>query len=131
MSGDVNSPSTRPHRFLVAFGYLGGGIAWLLHLLSAYAIAEFGCVAGAGAHRWAGVTLVAWLLLGVTAVLLLAGVASMLVAVKLRAREPGGELESSLSARAYLARSGAIMSGLFVLIILAQTVPIFYYLESC
>jgi hypothetical protein len=122
--------STRSHPLALAFGYLGGGIAWLLHLLASYAIAEFGCARGEPL-RFAGITTVAWLLIGVTTVLLLVAVSSALVSARLRPPQRGGEAESAISSRAYLARSGAIMSSVFLLIILAQTVPILFYLESC
>lgn len=43
------------------FGVLGGAIAWMLHLLLAYAIAEFGCVSPFHEVKRLGLSGVAWL----------------------------------------------------------------------
>lgn len=43
------------------FGVMGGAVAWFLHFVLAYLIAEFGCVNGWGEVHWLGLSAVAWL----------------------------------------------------------------------
>lgn len=42
------------------FGVIGGAVAWLLHLLFAYAIADFGCVSDFRNVRWLEFSGLAW-----------------------------------------------------------------------
>lgn len=109
------------------FGLLGGAVAWLVHLLLAYVIAEFGCLSPLATHTLLGVTAVAWMLLAATLVTLAGAVAATLVALRSDRRLR----DHHEFAGAYMARLGLITSGLFVFIILVQSLPIFYYLSSC
>lgn len=121
-------------RGTLIFGLLGGAVAWLLHLLLAYLIAEFGCLLGYGEVMWGGVSLVAWTLLVMSALILaLAGVATAVSYIKWEELGLGsaGEGTEKRSAQLFLARTALITNFLFLLIILAQTVPIFYYLREC
>lgn len=114
------------------FGLLGGGLAWLAHLLLAYFIAEFGCLAGWGEIFMFGVTAVAWAVIASSALTLAMAVLASVVARRIRDRlcgeqrddaEPAPELE--------LARAGFITSSLFTFVILVQSVPVFFYLRHC
>ena len=61
--------STRDYnRVRLWFGLVGGAVAWLVHLMGAYAIAEFGCVGTTQEYSFLGITLVSWLLIGLTLV---------------------------------------------------------------
>ncbi|MEX0717840.1 MAG: hypothetical protein WD066_14695 [Planctomycetaceae bacterium] len=112
------------------FGFLGGAFAWTAHLLAAYAIAEFGCFGGLAGHSWGGISAVAWSIIGVT----IPAVAIAVAAVWIAGRAAGefesnaGELERTDS---FLARIGFYSSGIFLLVILAQTLPVLFFLGDC
>lgn len=122
-------------RGLLWFGLLGGGGAWTLHLLSAYIIAEFGCISGLDEIRFAGITQVAWLILGASALMLLVAALVTLLAYRVTRRLAVASRDplaaEDLDAEVYMARIGYITSGVFLLIILVQTVPVLYFLRSC
>jgi hypothetical protein len=114
------------------FSFLGGGIAWTLHLLSIYAIGEFGCVSGLGRVMFAGVSAVAWAIIFVSILLfLLSGFSVTLAFFDMRkdslkeTRDPGNE------GGEYLSRFGFILNLLFSLIIAVETMPVFWYLGGC
>ena len=123
-------PVSRPALW---FGLLGGLLAWMLHLMGAYVIAEFGCVNQSGGPVYLGLSLVAWLLAGLSLLaLLLAATATLVACRNIRRLRPGPEGRSEVEASlAYMARAGAISGGLSTLVIAVQTVPIFYYLQGC
>jgi hypothetical protein len=118
-----------PRRWARWYGFLGAPIAWTLHLLGAYAIAEFGCVGLGDSPRYGGVTLVSWMLLGLTGVLVLGAGGALGVAALMR--QPLGEAHGIAETERYLMRSGTYLGVVFLLIILVQAIPIFYYLEGC
>ena len=61
MTHDISYPQvTRTGLWL---GLVGGGAAWMLHLLLAWTIAEFGCVAGLGKVQASGISMVSWMLI--------------------------------------------------------------------
>jgi hypothetical protein len=115
------------------FGLLGGGVAWLIHFLAAYIIAEFGCISGWGKGTFMGVTGLAWLLLGVSAVMLGLCTWSVLIARRcLRdLRKAPFADRARVQSRIFMARAGFISGAIFVLIILVETLPIFFYLQRC
>jgi heme/copper-type cytochrome/quinol oxidase subunit 2 len=117
------------------FGLLGGGVAWSWHLLSAYLIAEFGCVSGLGERHVAGVSVVAWLILAASAIALLVVGAALWVAYRSRERlareaDPAND-DDDTAPELSLARTGFITSVIFLMIIAVQTIPIFFYLRNC
>jgi hypothetical protein len=112
------------------FGLVGGGVAWVVHLLASYVIAEFGCVSGWGQEKHLGVTTMAWLLLGVS--FLTAGWAGLATFMAYRNKQRLRPFESSEGSSAvYMARAGCITSGIFLFVILVESVPIFFFLQSC
>lgn len=117
------------------FGVMGGAIAWLIHLLGSYGIAEFGCVSPFRETRLWGLTGVAWLELGLGALMAALALAATLVAQRNKRYASGSAADTvhfeSSDPRAFMARTGAVSSALFLFIILVQTVPIFYYLRDC
>lgn len=110
-------------------GVLGGALAWLVHFLLAYVIAEWGCVPLVPGVRVLGLTGTIWLLLIVSAVMFAIACASALIARRSRARlpDPGGEG----GAEPFMARLGVQLSALFAFIIAVESVPIFYFLSGC
>ena len=115
------------------FGLLGGALAWTAHLLLAYTVAEFGCVSTFKELSYLGISAVAWLLIGITAIALLVASAATLVAYRSNTRMHARLSESVTEndPRAYVAFTGFITSALFTLTIVVESVPIFYYLRSC
>lgn len=120
--------------FRLWFGVLGGAIAWLVHLLLSYGIAEFGCVSPFRDAQWLGFSGVAWLE-AATTVLAVAFAASAIVVAQRNKAPWGGDAEvvqhESSDPRAFMARTGAIASALFLFIILVQALPILFYLRRC
>jgi phage shock protein PspC (stress-responsive transcriptional regulator) len=113
------------------FGLLGGALAWLVHLLGAYAAAEFGCVGGLGERQQWGVSLVAWLVIAVTAAALVPAMAATLIAYRCYRRLPEGAADAEPSAERLAARAGMLTSGLFALVIVFESIPVLYYLRAC
>lgn len=121
------------------FGFLGGAVAWTAHLLLAYLFAEFGCVGELRERFIFGLAAPAAVITFVTVVLLLTAVLATLVAYR-AAKRMGlsiigsteiEEQKRQAGAAIYLARAGVMMSGLFVFVILVQSLPIVYFLRSC
>lgn len=111
---------------------LGGGIAWVLHLLLAYIVSEFGCLRGWEEIQFLGLSVVAWLLLFVSlGALALAGAAT--IASWRSAGRDGGEEtgEAGADAKAFSARFGMLTNPFFGFIILVESIPIFYYFQAC
>jgi hypothetical protein len=113
------------------FGLLGGGVAWLAHLLLSYLIAEFGCMSGWGKETWLGVTTLAWLLLAVSFLTLLGAGLAVYVAFRSKQRLGRSDPSEEPASAEYMARAGYITSGVFLFIILVESVPIFFFLQSC
>lgn len=114
------------------FAFLAGGIAWTLHLLSIYAIGEFGCVSGLGESIYWNISVVAWLILiSSVALLVVAMIAASIGFVDMRKDAnlsmPIIEDEGGV----YLSKFGFILSVLFCLIIIVETLPVFAYLHGC
>jgi len=123
---------TGPRRWRRWFAFLGGGFAWTFHLLSIYAIGEFGCVGGAGDIFYMGISLVAWMILVLSFLLFGVAASASLIGYRdkrqdllekhSRPEEEGGRFLSSF---------GFMLSALFTLIILVETLPVFAYLDGC
>jgi hypothetical protein len=116
------------------FGLLGGAFAWLAHLMIAYGVAEFGCVGRLGSSTMLGISIVAWLVLVLSGVTFFVAVAAAVAAYRghrqLVAMQ-AAQQETSSAAKVYAARAGWITSGLFALVILVESLPVFYYLQDC
>ncbi len=108
-------------RWTLRFCLLGGGIAWTLHLVGAWAIAEFGILGG-----FAGVNT---LILVLSAAMLLAAGAATLVSAHVR-RAAGPENHEDARTVAFCGRFGIVTNAVFTVIIAAQTVPVFYFLDQ-
>jgi len=133
--------SERPpdHRGTVAHawlwvGLMGGAIAWVLHLLLAYGIAEFGCASTVGQTQWLGFSAVAWLEAIASVAMLVAAILSSVIAkrnqIAFSQAETANRLEPQ-DPRLFMARSGVLTSRLFVFIIAVQSLPLMFYLREC
>jgi hypothetical protein len=114
-------------------GLFGGAIAWTVHLMLAYVVAEFGCVGRLGERSYQGISMVAWLELALTGATTLASAAATAVAYRSyrRLRSSGQSADADRAAERDTARAGLLTSGIFTLIILFESIPIFYYLRHC
>ncbi len=115
----------------VWFVVLGGAMAWLAHLLLAYGLAEFGCVAGWTRYAWLDVSVVAWLLTAVSLVMLIVAASAAWLGwqcVRRMRQEEGGFTREAVF---WLLRAGFIMSLTFTVVIAVQSVPIIFYLSRC
>ncbi|WP_164102415.1 hypothetical protein [Candidatus Laterigemmans baculatus] len=122
------------HRFQLWFSVLGGAVAWTLHLLLSYGVAEFGCVSPFRTIDWIGLSGVAWLEILVTLLTLAVAVASTLIALRIKRRLLGDAAASSSAAsdgRVFMARSGVMAGAIFVFIIVVEALPILYFLRDC
>jgi hypothetical protein len=124
--------ATAPRAWRRWFAFLGGGFAWTFHLLSIYAVGEFGCVSGMGNMTYAGISKVAWMILTLSVLALAVAVAAAFVGYRdkhwdrsqkvISAEDDGGRFLSSF---------GFLLSSLFVFIIFVETLPVFFYLDGC
>lgn len=119
-------PPYPPPRWRRWFAFLGGGVAWTLHLLGVYLIAEFTCVSGADHTRWLGTSVTAWAVLGLSLCLLLISLAATWIG-----RRDSRDATQTQTGENYLSRVGWMLSGLFALIILFESLPMLYYLDGC
>lgn len=123
MTAETSIVTSHRGRATIWCSLWGGGCAWLLHLLAAWAFAEFGCLSGLGRPGPAGISQVAWLVLGVSA--LCFGMAGAALGLSRRCGRIDGETGR------FAARYGVWVNGLFMLIIAAQTMPVFFHLKDC
>lgn len=103
---------------------LGGAVAWLAHLLSAYAAAEFGCESFLRRWRFLTVNAVSWVIIAATLVFMSLAIAAIVMSWR-RRRDPPDAVA------AYMANLGLILNLIFALVIAVESVPILYYLYDC
>lgn len=114
------------------FAGLGGAIAWTLHLLIAYAIAEFGCVGGLGHRSFLGITAVSWMAIVLSVVMAAVALAATAVAWRMGRSFPPAPADGDFEdAGAFMSYAGLLTSGIFALIIIVESIPIFFYLQHC
>jgi K+-transporting ATPase A subunit len=128
-------PHNSRRRILLWFGFLGGAIAWSIHLVAAALIAEWGCFSGLQQTSYGGITLVAWILILLSGAMFLIALFATLSACAVRKRLPAAGDDSALPPHdemdQFLARFGVAASGVFTFIILAESLPILYFLTDC
>ncbi len=114
------------------FGLLGGALAWTAHLFFAYGAAEFGCVGQQDEKSYAGISSVAWMLIAFTVTTATCSAIATVVAYRSYCRlQSQGKVSDARASERYLAKAGAITSGIFTFVILFESIPIFYYLRDC
>ena len=110
----------------------GGALAWLAHLLASYALAEFGCESLLANYSYLEINAVAWGLLALTVITAMAAGGSALLAFRIQPLDRSDKNgPTNFVARLYAARAGLIANIAFILVILVESVPIIYYLQSC
>lgn len=112
-------------------GLWGGGVAWLLHFLSSWALAEFGCMGPLARSGALGVSWVAWTVLGVTALALALAAAATWIGWQTERRARARPASSADEAAAFAARVGWIAGALFTLVVVVEAVPVLFYLRDC
>lgn len=112
----------RPHQGSAAmwFGVLGGGVAWTVHLLASYLLAESICVSPPLDFRWLGLEGATILLLGITLATALTALAAVLVGI---GQWTTWRNDRDHQPAAYLTLTGLLLSGTFLVIILVQGLP--------
>jgi hypothetical protein len=118
-----------PSRGALWFALWGGGAAWLAHLLLVYLIGELGCMGRLQEVRWLGLSAVAWSVFAAAAVTLVVAAAALRVSLRaLASVRPEGPFGATV---AFVGRAGIAGNLLFLLVIAAQTVPVFFHLRDC
>ncbi|TVP94621.1 MAG: hypothetical protein EA381_19795 [Planctomycetaceae bacterium] len=116
----------------------GGAICWTIHLLFVVAVSEWGCFSGMGEFRFLGATAIAWSV--IVASLIAATVAGWVMFLSLRSNwrqcgsdsgSDGEDFDKERGSGCYLAQVAVWSNGLFLFIIVAQTIPILFYLSEC
>lgn len=124
--------SVAPQKWRRWFAFLGGGFAWTFHLLSIYAVGEFGCVSGMDHIIYAGISAVAWMILILSAVALVIAMAAAFVGYRDTHRDNAQKVSSPEDdGGRFLSSFGFLLSSLFVFIIFVETLPVFVYLDGC
>jgi len=126
-----------PGVFLSLFLF-GGAICWTIHLLFIAIVTEWGCVSGMGELRLLGITGIAWsVIVASLFALALTGWAMRLSLESCRQKcgtdigSDGDESDGKRGSGCYLAQVAVWSNGLFLLVIVAQTIPILFYLTEC
>ncbi len=119
-------------RLRLAAGLLGGMVAWLLHLAGAWYIAEWGCQRGFPALALGPLNGVVVALLGLTVATVGLAAGAGMIARRCR-RELATVREEGIAAAAGYdtARLGVMLDAAGLMIILVQSIPIFFYLRAC
>lgn len=115
---------------------LGGAVMWLLHLIVAYLIAEFGCVSEWGETKWLSISLIVWMGLANSLIMLCGAlVANHLARTHARSDQTstaGLSVDSRADdGQAFLTRSALLANRIFILIIVVQSIPFAFYLSGC
>lgn len=113
------------------FALLGGAVAWTGHLMLAYAISEFGCTSGIGRRSVLGVSAVSWMLLLMSAAMIALAAWAYATAGGVGRGARGTSHPDEHSTAEYVAHFGRIANGLFLFIVVIESVPIFFYLGRC
>lgn len=114
------------------FGLLGGAVAWVAHLLVSYLLVEITCAPSSLGFTLLGFSGSAVMLLALTLLTVLIALAAALVAYQdwRRFKRSARDAQMLRSSGTDLSLIGFLLSGLFVLIILIEGLPIFF-LRAC
>ena len=105
------------------FGLLGSAVAWLFHLVATSVVAESACILEGSLFVFLGLSAAGWLLIWISLVALIICIGSVRVAWAFRKDERE-------SAR-FMGRAGIVTGLIFLLVILAQSIPIPILLNGC
>jgi hypothetical protein len=123
---------TIPVAWRVWCALLGAPSAWALHFLAAYGLMEAGCAADWDQSNIIGLNGVAAAVLLATLLTIPALLATGLVAHSLlrRAREETGRSNAATASDAHIGQAGLILSALFLVAVIFETVPVLV-LQPC
>lgn len=116
-------------RAFLAFAFFGGAFAWAVHLMLAQFISEWSFVGGIYRRSFLGLSISVWILLAAALALTALAAASLGVAIRLRkkaSKEDVGPSPSGATAD-FLAAVGILSGIVFVLVILAQSLPLLFF----
>lgn len=123
----VRRPVTRGRLW---FGLLGSAVAWFIHLVAVYTLAEAACVTGFPWFAVGGVHGASLLIVAVTLLLLALAVASGYVAYwngrQLDREHDGRYASTDRGVGRHMARGGVYLAVTFVFIIASETLPVFF-----
>jgi hypothetical protein len=118
-------------RSKIWFAFLGGALAWTLHLMGTYALSEGFCRSGLHQYSFLGLGLMIWGL----GLLTLLAMAVTLGALWTSRRQQMTSLANVRSGSGdisiFMARSSLLANALFLIIIIAQSFPILILGRSC
>ena len=125
---------------IITFSLTGGGLAWIFHFLTSSVLSEWGAVVELDSRSFLGINFIAWAVIVATGLSLAASLWALRESIRmfghyrqLVARQKsvesneakGARLESST--RASLMAVGVCSNCVFVVVILAQALPVFFY----
>lgn len=135
---EPNSQGSRPSGVFLSLHLFGGAICWTIQLLFAVVVSEWGCISGMGDARFFGVTTIAWSVIAVSLLAMALTGWVMRWSLESSRRQSRSDTESAgagssakRESAGYLAQVAVWSNGLFLLIIVAQTIPILFYLTEC
>lgn len=124
----VDRPSAR-RAIRLWFALLGGALAWSAHFMMNYLLVTIQCVTGWLGASVLGISVLLWLIMLMTLIAL--GITAWSYAVARRASQQAQAADAPTDGyRMYMARGGLWMNGLFMLLIVLETLPIFF-LRPC
>lgn len=124
---DLSRPATG--RWSLGLGLLGAPIAWAIHLLLCWVIAEWSGLTGSLESAFLGLAVRDWLLIGVSLATLGAAVAATLLARGCVSRLR--DVQSRDRSQAwFVARAGVMTGYVFTFVIAVETLPIFFHLRG-
>jgi hypothetical protein len=116
--------SSQPAGRALWFGLLGAPIAWFVHFLAIWAIAEWGCLAGWGRFAILGLDVVV-ALVGIAAILALPIVAAAAFTAWRNWRRAGASPTGRDSRSGFMGIGGIALGALFWTLIILETIPAF------
>lgn len=117
-------------RLALGVALLGAPLAWTIHFLLSWGIAEWSGLSGTLTNTILGVTSRAWLLIGVSIVAVAIGLASTFIAHWCVRRLKPLEADATGTAAWFVARTGVVNGYLFTFVVAVESLPIFYYLRD-
>jgi len=119
-------------RMLLWFATTGGSGAWLAHFALIWLISEFGCIANFDRHLFGPLSAVSLLIILATLLMAAVGSFATLAAYSLKKRLASPSRGSQLArSRRESMEMWFLANASFVIIILVQSIPVLYFLETC
>lgn len=122
MASPIPQHATGHGNRTLLLGLLGGGVAWTLHLLGAYVIAEWGCVQPAPSLL--GMRITSWLVIALTVLTAAMALGAAWLAWRVRQQRRESHDEG-------LATVAVITSAFFTVVIIFEAIPIAWFLHRC